>query len=55
MNFYLDFEATRFTNRIISIGCVAGNGETFSTLVKPGDKKKVDKTTRRQDYKFFLS
>lgn len=43
MNFYLDFEATRFSNRIISIGCVAGNGETFSTLVKPGDKKKVDK------------
>jgi DNA polymerase III epsilon subunit-like protein len=43
MNFYLDFEATRFSNRIISIGCVAGNGQTFSTLVKPGDKKKVDK------------
>lgn len=43
MNFYLDFEATRFSNRIISIGCVAENGNTFSTLVKPGDKKKVDK------------
>jgi DNA polymerase III epsilon subunit-like protein len=43
MNFYLDFEATRFSNRIISIGCVAGNGATFETLVKPGDKKKVDK------------
>ena len=42
MNFYLDFEATRFSNRIISIGCVAGNGNTFSTLVHPG-KKKVDK------------
>ena len=43
MNFYLDFEATRFSNRIISIGCVAENGNTFSSLVKPGDKKKVDK------------
>lgn len=43
MNFYLDFEATRFSNRIISIGCVAGTGETFETYVKPGDKKKVDK------------
>lgn len=43
MNFYLDFEAIRFSNRIISIGCVAENGNTFSTLVKPGDKKKVDK------------
>ena len=43
MNFYLDFEATRFSNRIISIGCVAGTGETFETYVKPSDKKKVDK------------
>lgn len=42
MNFYLDFEAARFSNRIISIGCVAGTGETFETLVNPG-KKKVDK------------
>lgn len=43
MNFYLDFEATRFSNRIISIGCVAGNGATFDTLVKPVNKEKVDK------------
>ena len=43
MNFYLDFEAARFSNRIISIGCIAGNGETFETLVSPGDKEKVDK------------
>lgn len=43
MNFYLDFEATRFSNRIISIGCVAGTGETFETYVNPGNKKKVDK------------
>lgn len=43
MKFYLDFEATRFSNRIISIGCVAENGKTFYSLVKPGKKKKVDK------------
>ena len=43
MNYYLDFEATRFSNRIISIGCVAETGETFSTLVKPVNKAKVDK------------
>lgn len=44
MDFYLDFEATRFSNRIISIGCSAGDGATFSTLVKPVKKDdKVDK------------
>lgn len=43
MKFFLDFEATRFSNRIISIGCVAGTGETFETYVNPGAKKKVDK------------
>lgn len=42
MNFFIDFEATRFSNRIISIGCVAENGETFSTLVNPGPKYKID-------------
>ena len=49
MNFYLDFEATRFSNRIISIGCVAGTGETFETYVNPGDKKKVDKVQAVMD------
>ena len=43
MKFFLDFEAMRFTNKIISIGCVAENGNTFGSLVKPNDKKKVDK------------
>lgn len=42
MKFFLDFEAARFSNRIISIGCVAENGATFYSLVKPG-KKKIDK------------
>ena len=29
MKFFMDFEATRFSNRIISIGCGAENGNTF--------------------------
>ena len=43
MNFYLDFEATQFSNQIISIGCVAENGSMFSTLVNPGEKEKISK------------
>lgn len=43
MDFYLDFEATRFSNRIISVGCSAKNGNTFSSLVKPPKGDKVDK------------
>lgn len=44
MKFYLDFEAARFSNHIINIGCVAENGATFETLIKPGGKKKkIDK------------
>ena len=40
MNFYIDFEATQFSNRIISIGCMNEKGDKFETLVKPvkGDK-----------------
>ena len=39
MNFYLDFEATQFSNRIISIGCTNERGATFKTLVKPNNGK----------------
>lgn len=35
MNFYVDFEATQFSERIISFGCVAEDGETFFSLVQP--------------------
>jgi inhibitor of KinA sporulation pathway (predicted exonuclease) len=41
MNFYLDFEATQFSERIISIGCVAENGMTFNSLVNPGKDAKI--------------
>ena len=44
MKFSFDFEATQFSERIISIGCVASNGGQFKTLVKPAKKKdKVNK------------
>lgn len=39
MNFYLDFEATQFSNRIISIGCTNERGATFKTLVRPQNGK----------------
>ena len=39
MKFYIDFEATQFSNKIISIGCIAENGQTFNSLVKPKSKK----------------
>lgn len=43
MKFFIDFEATQFSDRIISIGCVAENGNTFNTLVKP--VKETDKVS----------
>lgn len=33
MNFFIDFEATQFSNGIISVGCVSETGEEFSSLV----------------------
>ena len=39
MNFYLDFEATQFSNRIISIGCTNEKGSTFKTYVRPKNGK----------------
>jgi inhibitor of KinA sporulation pathway (predicted exonuclease) len=41
MNFYIDFEATQFTEEIISIGCIAENGNTFNCLVVPSNLKKI--------------
>lgn len=41
MNFYLDFEATQFGNKIISIGCTNEKGAKFTTLVKPPKGYKV--------------
>lgn len=44
MRFFIDFEATQYSERIISIGCITDSGATFSTLVKPTRKK--DKVTQ---------
>ena len=39
MKFYIDFEATQFTNHILSIGCVSETGACFKSLVRPLDMK----------------
>lgn len=41
MYIYLDFEATQFSYEIISIGAVKENGETFYSLVRPQNIKKI--------------
>lgn len=40
MKFYVDFEATQFTERVIAIGCVCENGKSFRSMVRlcKGDK-----------------
>lgn len=39
MNYFIDFEATQFSNDIISIGCVDENGEKFYNLINPEEGK----------------
>ena len=38
MNYFIDFEATQFSNEIISIGCVSETDAKFSSMVYT-DKK----------------
>ena len=38
MNYFIDFEATQFSNEIISIGCINQDGENFASMVYT-DKK----------------
>jgi DNA polymerase III epsilon subunit-like protein len=38
MNFFIDFEATQFTQEIISVGCVCENGESFYSTVRSNRK-----------------
>lgn len=38
MNYFIDFEATQFSNDIISIGCVNEKGETFNSNVRTSQK-----------------
>lgn len=42
MKYFIDFEATQFTQEIISIGCVREDGQTFYSLIKP---KKMNSMT----------
>lgn len=39
MNYFIDFEATQFSEEIISVGCVREDGETFYALVAPVEGK----------------
>lgn len=39
MIYYIDFEALQYSEKIISIGCVAETGNSFSTLVCPNRNK----------------
>lgn len=41
MKFYIDFEATQFCERIISVGCISEAGYKFESLVKPLNKYKI--------------
>ena len=41
MKYFIDFEATQFTNEIISVGCVREDGNSFYALVKPKKIKSV--------------
>ena len=40
MKYFLDFEANQFSDKIISIGCIAENCNTYSTLVNPKESIK---------------
>lgn len=39
MRYFIDFEATQYSEEIISIGCVREDGETFYSLVLPAEGK----------------
>ena len=39
MNYFIDFEATQFSEEIISVGCIREDGETFYALVAPVEGK----------------
>jgi DNA polymerase III epsilon subunit-like protein len=41
MKYFIDFEATQYTQEIIQIGCVREDGQKFSSLIKPRHLKNV--------------
>lgn len=46
MKYFIDFEATQYSNEIISIGCVREDGETFYSLVNVENKKMTNFITK---------
>ena len=42
MKYYIDFEATQYSNEIISVGCVDENGRSFYSLVQPCRKDRLN-------------
>lgn len=43
MKYFIDFEATQYTNEIIQVGCVREDGKVFQSLIRP---RKLDKVTK---------
>ena len=43
MKYFIDFEATQFSQEIIEVGCVREDGETFHSLIRPKNLKKITK------------
>jgi DNA polymerase III epsilon subunit-like protein len=41
MKYFIDFEATQYTQEIIQIGCVREDGQTFNSLIRPRKLKNV--------------
>ena len=41
MKYFIDFEATQFSNEIISVGCIDETGREFYSLVKPHDLRRL--------------
>lgn len=41
MKYFIDFEATQFSNEIISVGCIDEEGREFYSLVKPHDLRRL--------------
>ena len=41
MKYFIDFEATQFSNEIISVGCIDEEGREFYSLVKPHDLRRM--------------
>lgn len=39
MKYFIDFEATQFSEEVISVGCIREDGETFYSLVAPVEGK----------------